>query len=68
MASYYYAFCKVHKKCGPNRSNINDAWDDCEKHENEVDGPHMEVYPKLSAVLMVKGVKKYRYKAFRNKQ
>ncbi len=65
--AHYYAFCEVHKKCGPNRSDINDAWDDCEKHENEVTGPHIAVYPKLSTTVMVNGDKRYRYKSYRNR-
>ncbi len=50
---YYYAFCEVHKKCGPKRydsdSNAEDlAWADCTYHLETVDPPHGRVLVKYS--------------------
>ena len=60
--AHYYAFCKVHKKCGPNRSDVNDAWNDCEAHEKNVKGPHGKVFPKSSSKRSVNGTTVYTYK------
>ena len=63
--AHYYAFCTVHKKCGPNRTTASKAAEDCNKHAATVAGPHGEIYPKMSNFKKVNGVKKFFYKSFK---
>lgn len=67
--AHYYAFCEVHKKCGPNRNTENEAWNDVDYHVNNVLGPHGQVFVKLSNSWRdtETGRKKFRYRFFKTR-
>lgn len=63
---HYYAFCEVHGKCGDNRATPELAAENCNQHVATVSGPHGLVYPRLSNIEIINGVKKYSYKNLKN--
>lgn len=63
---YYYAFCEVHKKCGPERADDNPdaeakAWEDCTVHIETESPPHGRVLVKYSTRRVSSNGNAYRF-------
>lgn len=63
---HYYAFCEVHKKCGPERPDTDSdaeaqAWEDCTVHLETESPPHGKVFVKYSTRRVSSTGNTYRY-------